>query len=232
MRKNMERIKRKNGFLIIISFVVSYLFIFNAHSAYALPTLKLSDGINDTIEVIDGGAGDASQESGVVSYQQFYGVFDIDLTVIGSLWGNSIAPQIELGGLIVSSGSGTLNIWFSEVGFGPTTASFITDVSGGTDGTASFNSYIDQTNALYGTGTSVGSISSISGNDLKGPFNMSKPYSMTTLATITHDVWGGATSFGMRSFAVPEETTMHLLGICIVGTLCVSRRVSHFTQSA
>lgn len=157
-------------------------------SSYALAKLKLSDG-STIIEVSDGDINDARTESGVVSYQKYLGVFDIDLTVTGSIFGSASYPQMDLSSSIMSSGSGTLTIWFSEVGFGPTSGYFETEVSGTTDGSTSFNSYFDQANNLYGTSTSLASINSISGSVDSGNYALSNPYSLTSKATITHGEW-------------------------------------------
>lgn len=203
-------------------------------SSYAVAKLSLSDG-SKTIEVSDGDSNDARGESGIVSFQESFGEFSyLDLAVTGSVYGSASYPQMDLSASILgSSGSGTLTIWFSETGFGPTSGYFKTEVSGITDGSTSFNSYLDQANSLYGTSTTLASIGSISGSVNSGNYALSNPYSLSTKATVTHGDGMNATSFGMNVVAAPEpvSSALFLIGGAFMGARHYIRRKNKVNHS-
>ena len=102
------------------------------------------------------------------------------------------APQIDVGSTAVQTGAtgGSLTISWSDVGFSgtglvavmnETTAAVVGSV------TASYTSYVDDSNTLFGTGTLVGNITtSTTGNQLfEGMGPTTQPFSMTNVETFT-----------------------------------------------
>lgn len=184
----------KACFIGIVAF--SLVIVAANQSAHATATIRLWDGsgnINTNSLIIADGSGlDTSSASGVVTYSGTYGVFNI-LVSTGVAIGSNSYPVIGLNTFEVNSGAGTLTAWFSNTGYGPTSSPAGYDMSGSSSimgsATVNFDSYIDNTNALFGEGTLLGSLgpytSTNSGITSGSIASLSNPYSLTTKTTVT-----------------------------------------------
>jgi len=218
-------------FILIVAFCLA-----NIASAHAMPTLQLSDGTT-TIMIVDEGPGDALPGIiGGVGYMGSVGSFNLNVTTgfVTPLVGTYNQPMLNLSSVgVSSSGSGgTLTIMFTETGFGSITGDiFETKVGGTNHGAISFNTYVDNTNTAFGTGTLIGNLGATGVGAFDGStssiFAPSDPFSMTAVATITHGSGNKASSFGMSVNVVPEPISYALFiigGTILGGRLYLTRK--------
>jgi len=205
-------------------------------SAHAMPALQLSDGTT-TILIVDEGPGDALPGIiGGVGYMGSLGSFNLNVTTgfVTPVVGTYNLPMLSLNSVGVSSSGngGTLTIMFTETGFGPITGSlFETKVGGTNHGAVSFNTYVDNTNTPFGTGTLIGNLGATGvgafDSSTSSTFAPSDPFSMTAVATVTHGSGNKASSFGLSVNVVPEPVSYALFligGTILVGRLYLTRK--------
>lgn len=201
-------------------------------SAYATPTLTISDGVN-TVSVTDNSAGDANSAAGQVTW---IGGLDnwtlnVDTGTTYPAIGTLVFPALDLSFNAVSNGvGGTLWISFSESGFGP--SSGVTNVAtGGTvmgAGSVTFNTYGGNSNALFDTTNWLSSVGPFAGpafsdSILGGTINSAGPYSLTEVIKITSA--GASAITGDASLSVPDAgTTVMLLGAGLMALGLVGSR--------
>jgi hypothetical protein len=220
MKKNNSESKFLQFFcisLLLLSFLVVGL---SPDSAHALAKIKLIDG-TEIFEVVDGDANDLLPTVwGIVSYTtDSFSVFS-NVTVTGSLLGTTTQPRMTLSSGVI--GEGSIDIFFSETGFGPSAGYFDTSAGGTPQGTVSFESYVDRANGQYITSDELvgGPIISVPGSDITGPYTLSNPYSLTTKTSITHS-GNDITTVNMDVQLVPEPVSAALF--LIGGTVMVTR---------
>jgi len=200
------------------------------HAAPGTPTIRIWDGIGDintnSIIIADGSSLDTSPLiSNVVTYSGSYGVFNV-IVSSGVQSGTSLYPELGLNTFEVSGGAGTLYAWFSNTGFGttPTPAGF--DMSGSLSsitgsGSVTFDSYIDNSNTLFGEGTllaSLGSYTSTNSGTTSGTVSLSNPYSLTTKTTV--NLTAGSNMQTTTNVAIvpePVSTTLFIVGGATLG---------------
>jgi RHS repeat-associated protein len=175
--------------------------------------LRLTSGTN-TITVFDGDANDQSSDEGVVYYNGPVGALwnvDVTIGITKPIFGNSAEPYMDLSSYNFSTSAADLTIQFTDTDFTANQGTFDAEVGGTSDGSVTFNYYVDGNNTPFGTNTLLASASgadaySFSSN---GTVNVSKPYSMTLEANIHHTGFG-TTGFDqqlMITNAFPEVGT-------------------------
>jgi hypothetical protein len=194
-----------------------------AGSIYATPTLYIWSG-GTWVTVADNGAGDANSAVGQVTWINSLGnwTLNVDTGTTYPAIGTLAVPQMDLSFNATSNSSGgTIWVYFSADGFGPTNLNVSSNVGGTTAGTVTSyvfggnsNTLLDMSNLLTTGGPFSGP--SFSGDTAAGFISSAGPYSLTDVIEVTHT--GAGTTTGDLMLSVPDGGTMALLlGLGLVG---------------
>jgi hypothetical protein len=135
----------------------------------------------------------SSAAAGTISWAGTIGAFSVPLAV-GRTKPGLPSPQIDLSlqGVTVGATSGTLTVKWTDTGFSggsPATMAAGTIFPGGS-GSVIYTSYVDNTNAPFGMGTSVGTLGPITSTGAAtqtGPGPTAQPFSMTNVLVVALD---------------------------------------------
>ena len=198
-----------------------------AHSALIL---SLSDG-TDTVTTID------LDEDGAVLFVGQIGDWVLNVTVgVADAFGDGDTQKsrLDLGSLNVTGSSengGTLVISITDTGntvpIGET--GFSLNLGGTTDGTVSFESYVDSTNTAFGTDTLIHE-SGLLGDGAfaasgTGSVTVSGPYAITTIVRINHEDGKSVTGF-IHGVEIQEPAGLALFAIGLLGLAVGIRKAS------
>ncbi|MFM9882801.1 MAG: PEP-CTERM sorting domain-containing protein [Burkholderiales bacterium] len=191
------------------------------------------------LTIADGGLLDIfGSTTGLVGWAGTLGIWagSIAFGTSNSLDVPAQAPELHLTASGYSTGAGSLVISFSDNGFVGTGAltTFVSGVGGSNNpgGTASFSTYMDTANNLFGTtgptSTLLFGANGLSGADFSAGDNTNvmmpntSAYSLTLTTTLTHTQRGTSSADG--TLRVPEPGTLSLLGALLVAGGFVSSR--------
>jgi hypothetical protein len=181
--------------------------------------------------ISDNSAGDNDARTGVISYIGPVGNFSVNLSTQTGTFSPSPVYFDLANSLVSSSGSGQLVIKLTSTGVtSPVAVSqFLTQFSGNfSNGAATVvaQSYLDTSNAAFGMGTLLSSLSPTS-----SPFSLSgvnsaggtTPFSLTEVVTVNAT---SSTSFSLDTSisSVPEPASLGLLGAGLIGIGAVRGR--------
>jgi hypothetical protein len=211
--------KSKNNRLLI-AVLAMVLLLGVTPLAHAVPTLTLTDGTT-TITIEDGKILDSNPLAGVVTYIGGIGVWSINVST--GISPTTADPFMDLSSANASSGAGNLSILFTETGFTPGSAMSI----GGTSTVSAGGSL------LYTSWYGADLLGLLSFGLPALPFGGSQDISyyqplsenigpLTMQVDISH-FGRGTTSFD-ANIAVPEPSTLLLLGSGLTGLAFLSRR--------
>jgi hypothetical protein len=192
-----------------------------ATSAFAVPTLTISDNLGNTVSIMDGGAGDACPQLGCVTWIGSIGVWDInvDTGLTKPITGNPNHLDMDLAFAAHSTRGGMLTINFSDDGF-MVSGVGVDGVGGTTAGTVvdniRVNGGIVMSQGPFGPGAFSGTVS--------GPMSLNPADLIGIEVVINHN--GAGSSTGDKHMTVPEGgSAVALLGMAIVGLEGLRRKI-------
>jgi hypothetical protein len=142
--------------------------------------------------------------------------------------GTASAPHMDLASLEVTSytGGGTVTVAFTDTGFTALDAGlnyFGSTIYGSCNTcTGTYSTYLDNSNAAFGTGTSLGSSTFGPGGGFAVSFDSpnlpsSIPYSLTQIVSVTIPGSFQSASYNAELQALPEPGSLLLLGAGMAG---------------
>jgi hypothetical protein len=187
--------------LLVFLCISGFIFL-GVQSAGAALKLQLESGAT-TITVEDNQAGDTSADVGVVGFNGSIDGFDVAVVtgiskpVVGGL---SLA-QLDFSAVTVASDSGgTLTISLTDTDYGPSSGdtTLRSEIGGTTNGTTTFQGYLDPANTEFGMDCTTGFQGPFGGafdDTVTSPCTLSGPFSLTAVAEVSLGP-GSVQSFG------------------------------------
>jgi hypothetical protein len=217
--------------------VLSFIFALASRPADAALQLMVSDGTS-SMTFVDGGAGDTSPETGILSVSYSIGSWILNSTIAASNSGeeDSSTALLELTSIHLSSWApGTLTLTATDTGYTLPTTDLISLaglIGGFTTGSVSYESYLDTTNTAFGTEHLIGEVDAYSGafsgsTSSSIAYTSPNPFSLTTQVNVTHGGGGQVSVFqAIGTAVVPEPGVVGLLGLGlgVVGLVSLRQR--------
>jgi hypothetical protein len=184
-------------------------------------TLRLSDGVNPTVTVVDG------DNDGVVVFNGAIGTWTINVTT-GISKPNLGPATMDLNSVnVTNSSGGTLTIDLSDDGFVGPHSGHVLGVGGTTSGSVSFMAAGGNSNTLFDL-SNASSVLNFNSSPYAGtallPSGGNDPYSLTIRAVITH-TGAGATSFNAELEPVPAPAGLILAATALPFVGLLRRRL-------
>ncbi len=196
--------------------------------SHASLQIKLDDGVNAPILVIDNLTGDLSTVLGVNTMIQTFGNWTVNVVSSANLGSTAISPMLSLTSFNISySGPGSaltspLKVFLTDTDYGPTSGLFNIGIGGTQTGNATITSrfWYDTANTAFGLSNQIGTTQNFTSpsysNDqfAAGPgATIASPYSLTIEADISNVPSGQfSTQFTSTLTAVPLPGAAWLFG--------------------
>lgn len=209
--------------------VLSLLLVTAANTMGTTLTLKLDDGVNPVVTVMDGGMSDANPTSGAVTWIGGLGVWSVNVsTGIGYPVAGTLSwPYLDLNSVNNSTAAGTLTLTLTQGGFtAPPPPGFLFQIGGTTQGTLNASACADP----MITACNDAALGPFSGGAFSGVTSFVKAiedgtYEVGIQVVLTH-AGAGTSSFDAELTGVPEPGTYALIGAGLLGLGLLRRRMS------
>jgi hypothetical protein len=197
----------------------------------AVPTLRFIVDGGAPIDCADGDACDLNGVAGAVTVNDSLGVLTVNVTT-GVTKPVFAGSHMDLNSIMVQTTGGghTIDILFSEIDYSlliGAVADFGGTLSGSPGGSITASAYFDESNALFGLASPIGTTGPLGGGafaaSFTGPGPSAAPYSLTQVLTL---VTTGATNFSgnFELQLVPEPASVALLGGVLLVTAGIVRK--------
>ncbi|NJM55823.1 MAG: VPDSG-CTERM sorting domain-containing protein [Verrucomicrobiae bacterium] len=203
--------------------------------ANAVPTIRYSVNGGMSIDVADQAMGvDDDSDAGSVSINVFTPVFmgEIVAAITKPAAGSAALPvmSLNISGTGVGAGTKTLEVWFTETDFGPTSAALLTDLATSGQGSWMATAWVSDSNVAFAettlltmlVGSNTSSVGPVPANLPSDPFTT---YSITTYLKLTLNgtvsANGGITT---RANLPDGGSTVAFLGMALVAVEGVRRK--------
>lgn len=207
-------------------------------SASATPVLFIYDpATNTTVSVADGSAGDSTAAGdGAVSYSGSIGSFSVSVNtgITKPAVGTASSPSLHLTSVAVSSGAGSLVVWFGDTDY--TGANYASTLYSGGSGNLTFDSSacadLSNGSGIDASGACTGIQSSLLNQTNPGGFS-STSFNFDAsgssligigIGTVITATGAGQTGSVDLQLKVPEPGILGLLGLGLVGIGLAARR--------
>ncbi len=192
-------------------------------------TLKLDDGANPVVSVMDGGSGDSNPVVGAVTWIGSLGVWYVNVsTGLGyPVAGNLSWPYLDLNSINYSTAVGTLTLTLTQGGFtAPPPPGFLFQIGGTTQGTVNASACADP----MITTCNDAALGPFSGGAFSGVTSFVKAIEDGTyevgIQVVLRHAREGTSSFDAELAGVPEPGTYALIGAGLLGLGLLRRRMS------
>ncbi len=211
--------------------------------ARAVASIAIDIGNDGTFDFVVADESMADVANGILGNVTFIaptstGVFSITTGLTAPNLGTFTNPFLALSNITGNGPAGTYAIYFSEVGFGPTTSDFYLDLSfnptSGPVASVTYEAYSSASNTLFARSDMIGTLnlntdlvdSAFTNGTAPSYTTTGAPYSLTQKLVIT---LGGETSFrataDLSSVSVPDGgASLALLGLSLIGLHGVRRK--------
>lgn len=206
---------KKSLVLIGVSVLLGGSMVANAGPFPSTPGLFLQDDTTGLTDFVPFNPAGTSFSGSIGSWTL---TVDVGSTLSG---GSNPSLDLQVYAKPGSTATGNLELWYSDVGFGPSAGTYVLNTTVVSTPGLSVSAGLDTGNAAFGNWSSLGGYSGA--GTVQGPVTAGAPYSLTIYNSIAP---GGTTASLDTSLSVPDSgTTLSLLGLGLLAVEGLRRRL-------